>query len=49
MLREWSDQNPNHLPIFIEINAVDEPGDATDDLRDNWTIAFERQVVEAHT
>jgi hypothetical protein len=25
LLAEWSDKNPSHLPIFIEINAVDEP------------------------
>ena len=25
VLSRWSDQNPGHLPVIIEFNAVDEP------------------------
>eukprot|EP00038_Savillea_parva_P029264 m.69926 g.69926 ORF g.69926 m.69926 type:complete len:547 (-) comp8614_c0_seq3:3485-5125(-) len=45
VLSRWSDQNPGHLPVIIEFNAVDEPDQIRDDLRPGWPRALEQQLV----
>lgn len=46
LLKEWSHESPSHAPVFVWINAIDIPGDVSDDFREGWSGALDMQLDE---
>lgn len=45
ILNQWSERSPGHLPIFVWINAMDDPLDGNDDLRADWNLDLDVEIA----